>query len=94
MSTISTSRPSRWASSRPARATDTGSVGLGEDGHADLAAQDPELLDGGRALEVGPDEHGVAALLLEPAGQLAGGGRLARALEAGQHARRSAGWEA
>ena len=59
-------------------------MGLGEHGDAHLAAEDPELLDRGRALEVAPDEEGVAALLLEPLGQLAGGGGLARALEAGQ----------
>ena len=58
--------------------------GLAEHGDPGLAAEDPELLDGGRALEVGPDQERVPALLLEPAGQLGRGGGLARALEAGQ----------
>ena len=51
--------------------------------HVDLLGQRAQLLHGGRALEVGADEHRVAALLLEPAGQLGRGGGLARALEAG-----------
>ena len=62
---------------------------LGEHRHVDLAAEGAELLHGGRALEVGADQQRVAALLLEPAGQLGRVGRLARALEAGhQHHRR------
>ncbi len=62
---------------------------LAEDGDADLAAEHAELLDGGRALQVGADEQRVAALLLEPAGELGRGGRLAGALQPGeQHDRR------
>ena len=65
-------------------ATATGSVGSLEHGDAGLAAEHPQLLDGGRPLEVGADQQRIAALLLEPAGQLGRGGGLARALQAGQ----------
>ncbi len=52
-------------------------------------AEDPQLLDGGRALEVGAHQQRVASLLLEPAGQLGRGRRLAGTLQAGQqHDRR------
>ena len=51
--------------------------------HVDLAAERAQLLDGGGALEVGADEERLAALLLEPAGELGRVRRLARALEAG-----------
>ena len=57
---------------------------LREDGDPGLAAQHPQLLDGGRPLEVGADQQRVAALLLEPAGQLGRCGGLARSLEAGE----------
>ena len=64
----------------------TGSPGCGEHRHVDLAAERAQLLDGGGPLEVGADEQRVAALLLEPAGQLGRVGGLAGALEAGhQH---------
>ena len=53
------------------------------DGHADLLAQHAQLLDRRRALEVGANEQHVAALRLEPAGQLAAVGGLAGSLEAG-----------
>ena len=68
---------------RPA-ATATGSVGSLKTGTPACSAEDPELLDGGRALEVGADQQRVAALLPEPAGQLGRGGGLARALQAGE----------
>jgi len=58
-------------------------VGGAEDRHGVLLGQRAQLLDGGRALEVGADQQRVAALLLEPAGQLGRAGGLARALEAG-----------
>ena len=61
----------------------TGSVGLAEDGHAGLLAEDAQLLDGGGPLQVGADQERVAALLLPPQGELGRVGRLARALEAG-----------
>ncbi len=93
VSTITTSRPS--------------ALGLGHapSGHLHRVAsarvntadtdgppEDAELLDGGRPLEVGADQQRVATLLLEPAGQLRGGGRLAGALEPGeQHDRRRTG---
>src|SRR5690606_16337647 len=40
-----------------------------EDRDADALAHRPQLLDGGRPLEVGTDEDRVAALLAEPAGE-------------------------
>ena len=42
-------------------------VGVGVDGHIDLAAEGAELLDGGGALEVGTHEERLTALRLEPA---------------------------
>ena len=65
--------------------------GFAEDGHAGLLTEDPQLLDGRRALEVGPDQHGVATLLAEPAGQLGRRRRLTRPLEAGQEDHRRGG---
>ena len=44
-----------------------------------------ELLDGRGALQVGGDQQRPAALLAAGRRQLAGGGRLARALEADEH---------
>ena len=86
VSMMQTSLPRRRASSTPARAAADRIGGLAEDGDTGLVAQDPELLDGGRALEVGADQERVAALLLPPQRQLGRGRRLARALEAGhQH---------
>src|SRR5690606_1383316 len=57
--------------------------GLGEDRDVDLSGEGAELVDRGGPLEVGADEQRVAALLLEPAGELRGGGGLAGALQAG-----------
>ena len=53
--------------------------------HAELSAEDDQLLDGGRTLEVGRDEHHAASLLLEAPGELGAGGRLAGALQAAEH---------
>ena len=54
-----------------AAARDRDRIGrLAEDGHVDLAAEGAQLLDRGRALQVGADEHRVATLRLEPAGEL------------------------
>ena len=50
---------------------------LAVDRHADLLAEDLELLDGGGPLQVGGDEQRLAALLAQRQGELAGGGRLA-----------------
>ncbi len=79
----------------PSRLVDTfarsvdGITGFAEDGDVDLPPEGAQLLDGGGALEVGADEQRVAALLLEPAGELAGVRRLTGALEARhQHDRR------
>ena len=93
MSTIRTSRPEALGLLEAGRGHGHRVGRLGEDGDPGLAAQHPQLLDGGRPLEVGTDQQRVAALLLEPAGQLGRGGGLARALEAGQQddRRRSAG---
>jgi hypothetical protein len=63
VSTMSTSRPRRTASSRPFLATVTGSDGLAEHRHAGLLAEHPELLDRRRALQVGAHEQWVAALV-------------------------------
>ena len=57
---------------------------LAEDIDSGLAAQHPKLLDGGRALEIGPDEQRVPPLLAEPPGQLGGSRRLPRSLQAGE----------
>jgi len=61
-----------------------GVLGLAEDGDVDGRAEGAELLDGGRTLEIRADQQRVAALLLEPAGQLGRGRGLAGALEAGE----------
>jgi hypothetical protein len=79
---MTTSRPSRRDSSRPrAEAFHR---------HVDLATEGAQLLDGGRALQVGADQQRVAALRLEPAGQLGGVRGLARALQAGHE--HDGGW--
>ena len=61
-------------------------AGLGrEDRHAGLLADDLQLGDGVRALEVGGDQERRVALAREPLGELAGERRLSGALEAGEH---------
>ena len=61
-------------------------AGLGrEDGDAGLLADDLQLGDGVRALEVGRDEQRRVAVLGEPLRELARERRLAGALEAGEH---------
>ncbi len=64
-----------------------------KDGDLELAAELLELLDGGRAREVGRDERGRVPFLAQEKRELRGGGRLARALQAGEqdHGRRLAG---
>src|SRR6185503_3720122 len=64
-----------------------------EDRHLDLAAELLELVDRGRALQVGLDEGGLAPLLPQEQRELRGGGALARALQAGEqdHRRRTPG---
>ena len=49
----------------------------------DLLGDDFELLARGGAVDVDRDEHGTVTALLEPGGQLAGGGGFAGALQAG-----------
>ena len=62
------------------------------DGDLDLLAELLELVDRGRPLEVGGDERRRLALLLaEEQRELGRGGRLPRALEAGEQDRPSAG---
>ena len=59
-------------------------VGLAVDGHPDLLAEDLELVDGGRAVDVAGHQQGLAALGgLEAEGELAGEGGLAGSLQAG-----------
>ena len=91
MSRITTSRPSAFARSMPSRTACTGSRPLvGVDRDVDLRAELDQLLDRRGALEVGGDERGLLAVLREQQRELAGGGRLAGALEAGEqdHRRR------
>ena len=56
-----------------------------EDRHVDPLADLLELLDGGGALEVARHQQRMTAALLQALGDLAGGGRLARPLEAAEH---------
>jgi hypothetical protein len=65
---------------------------LAVDGDLDLLAELLELVDRGRALEVGGDHGRLLALLAQKQRELRGCGRLARALEAGEqdHRRRAA----
>ena len=58
------------------------------DRDADLLAELHELVDRSRALKVGGDERRLLAVLLQQERQLAGGRRLARALEPGEEDRR------
>ena len=85
VSTITVSRPSLRARSRPLRVASTASfVSRAVDGHLDLLAELLELVDRGGALQVGGDEARLAALLAQVQRELAGGRRLARALQAGE----------
>jgi hypothetical protein len=53
---------------------------------AELGAEGLQLIDGGRAVDVGRDQaHLLAVGLVEVAGELAAAGGLARALEADHH---------
>ena len=60
-------------------------AGLAVDRDAELLAEHLQLLDGGGTLQVGGDEQRLAALLAQRQGELAGGGRLALALQAAEH---------
>ena len=71
VSTITTLRPRRAASSSAPRATATGSVGLGVDRDVDALAEHAELLDRGRTLEVGADEQRRRSWLLSRRASLA-----------------------
>ena len=67
-----------------ARDVDRVDVGAGRvDRHADALGQRDELVDGGRTVDVGGDQHRALAVLLEQLGQLGAGRGLARALQAG-----------
>ena len=59
--------------------------GPGEHRHAKALAEHLELVDRRRAVDVGGDEHDLVPVLLQLAGELAGAGRLPRALEADHH---------
>ena len=86
VSTITTSRPCDVAClDAPARDVDRVAAGAAlEDRHVDLAAERLELLDGGRALQVAGHERRLQALLRQQPRELAGGRRLARALQAAE----------
>ena len=58
---------------------------LGVHGHIQLLADDVQLFDGGRSLQVGRDKHGLRLALHQRSRQLAAGGGLAGALQAAQH---------
>ena len=58
--------------------------------NVDAAREHAQLLDRGRALQVGADEQRLQALRLQQPRELARGGRLAGALEPGEHHARSA----
>jgi hypothetical protein len=66
---------------------------LGMDADTHLAGQRDQLIDGRRAVYVGRDQEGRLLLRLEPLGELARGGRLARSLQPYQqhHRRRHGG---
>ena len=68
-----------------------GRARLGIDRNAKLLAEHVQLLDGGRTLQVGGDEHRLAAALLDQPAELAAGGRFAGALQAAQHQHRHVG---
>ena len=79
------SRPSLRARSSPERVASTASLRVRPvDGHLNLLAELLELVDRRGALQVGRDEPRLAALLAQVQRELAGGGRLARALQAGE----------
>ena len=84
MSTISTSLPEALGFGEAGLGDRDGVARLAEDGDADLAAEHAQLFDRRGALEVGADEQRVAALALEPAGQLGRVGGLTGTLEAGE----------
>ena len=58
---------------------------IGVDGNVELRAQRLELVDGGRAVDVGCDESRRPSLGLELAGQFRSRRRLARSLQADEH---------
>ena len=64
---------------------------IGIDRNPGLFAEDFQLLDSGRSLQVVGDHQGMSAVRHEVLAQLGGGRRLAATLEAGQHDDRRAG---
>src|SRR5690606_27056596 len=62
-----------------------GEAGLVEDGHVEALTENLELVHGSRAVDVRGDEQRLAPFFDELLGELAGGGRLSRALEADHH---------
>ena len=61
---------------------------VGVNGNVDLRAELDQLVDRGRALQVGSDERGLAAVLLQQQSELAGRGRLSRSLQPRKQDRR------
>ena len=55
------------------------------DRHADLTADDLQLLDGRRTIDITADKQRTLAVLFQPVCQLGGHRRLARALKAAEH---------
>ncbi len=55
------------------------------DRHADLTADDLQLLDGRRTIDIAADKQRLLAVLFQPVCQLGGHRRLARALQAAEH---------
>ena len=90
VSTMTTSYSRRCASPIELRATDdrvadpVARLG-GEDVHAGPLADDLQLVDRVRALQVGRDQQRRVALVLQPERELAGQGGLAGALQTGEH---------
>ena len=75
---------------------DTVALGIKAYGRAfhlivDLAGEDLELIDRGRALQIGRHQHALRVLLFQERGQLAAGGGLARTLKATHHDHRRTG---
>jgi hypothetical protein len=87
VSTMTRSRKSCRSAASSRRSGDRARLAVAdlEHRHADLPAEDAQLLARGGALGVGGDQQRPAALGLVLVGELAGGGRLAGALQADEH---------
>ena len=87
VSTMSTSKPRAWAFSQASWATLAGIAALLalDDLAAEPLAPDGQLLDGRGPEGVAGGHHHLLAVVLEALGQLGDRGRLARAVDAGDH---------